>query len=165
MRGDTHPVSHTDHTYLPFGSQCVQNIASKPRCLDTSGVPIGWKPVMPSHMFSFQEMCVLPDYMLLLKLPIWVLLFPPSPYMNINNPLRSVYKGKELIFSRWGLNLRILTRKKQQHIFTYILADLLYKPHIFYCPSSADICSVDFYTYFLPVFHMHWSKWWSARWI
>jgi hypothetical protein len=33
MRGDTHPVSLTDQTYLPFGSQCAQNIVSMPRGL------------------------------------------------------------------------------------------------------------------------------------
>jgi hypothetical protein len=31
--GETHPVSLTDQTYLPFGSQCAQNIVSMPRGL------------------------------------------------------------------------------------------------------------------------------------
>jgi hypothetical protein len=45
MRGDTHPVSLTDQTYLPFGSQCAQNIVSMPRGLNTPRAAIGWKPV------------------------------------------------------------------------------------------------------------------------
>jgi hypothetical protein len=118
MRGDTHPVSLTDQTYLPFGPQCAQNIVSMPRGLRHPKSCYWLETCSVGHVFPDKEAFSGPSSFFCC---VWTLNFALPPLQGTLILSKVSIMGSHLFTSWSGLNLGIRMRKKHQHIFTAFL--------------------------------------------